>query len=151
MNNQNNENLNFKEAKKHNKQLLKKYANDEITSEELDERRIDLYDLVSNKLTSDEGLDKKYFLLFHLDNKNGVRNSMPEWRDFTFPNADGKDIYYYGAADQWGKNDNYHIKKLLKYLGKADRVTWWDIRYHVQESWVELETYKKWRKTKEVA
>jgi len=54
--------MNFKEAKKHNKKLWDLYLKDEITKEEEEEGQIDLADLVSNQLESDEGLDKFYYL-----------------------------------------------------------------------------------------
>ncbi len=151
MNNQNNENLNFKEAKKHNKQLLKKYRNDEITSEELDERRIDLLDLVENKLETDDGLDKFHFILFHILNKNGARNLLPNWKEFDFINDKGEKITWYGSMLVYSSLDNYHSNKLSEYLGKADRVTWRNIRSTVNGIREDAEKWQERRKTKEVA
>ena len=144
--------MNFKEAKKHNKKLWKMYLNDEITREEEEEGQIDLADLVSNKLESDEGLDKFYFILFHLTNSNGARAMLPDWEEFKFTNKEGQKRYWQGASLLYSRLDNYHSRKLSEYLGKSNRVTWWAIRYEIagiKEAVKEFQQWKEEAKEKE--
>tara|TARA_R100001460_G_scaffold61307_1_gene101376 strand:+ start:235 stop:669 length:435 start_codon:yes stop_codon:yes gene_type:complete len=141
--------MNFKEAKKHNKKLWDLYLKDEITKEEEEEGQIDLADLVSNQLESDEGLDKFYFILFHLTNANGVRALLPDWQEFKFTDEEGQKKYWHGASLLYSRLDNYHSRKLSEYLGKSNRVTWWAIHYEVAGIKEDVKEYQKWKEEKE--
>tara|TARA_R100001510_G_C7454068_1_gene77581 strand:- start:48 stop:479 length:432 start_codon:yes stop_codon:yes gene_type:complete len=143
--------MNFKEAKKHNRKLRNKYLNNEISYEEKEKQEIDLYDLVQNDLDSDEGLEKFFYMLFHLNNPKGARAMLPVSKDFTFTNHKGEKKYYWGTECLYSQHQNYHARELSRYLGKWKSVTWRDIKFHVNGIKKDFEAYKEWREEKEVA
>ena len=136
--------MNFKEAKKHNKKLWQMYINDEITREESEKREIDMLDLVKNKLTTDDGLDKFNFIYFHLTNSNGARNLLPDWEDFKFTNEEGEERLWHGASLIYSKMDNYHSRQLSEYLGKSSRVTWWSVKRCIEGIREDVQDYQEW-------
>ena len=141
--------MNFKEAKKHNRKLWKMYINDEITFEERKAQEVDLVDLVTNKLETNEGLDKFFYILFHLRNPNGARALLPDFEDFKFVNDEGEKRYWAGACVLYSKLDNYHSKKLSEYLGKYKKVNWWSLTYEVAGIKEDAKKYQEWKEEKE--
>ena len=141
--------MNYKQAKKHNKELSRKYANDEITWDEKEDCQVDLVDLVINKLESDENLNKFHFILFHIRNKNGAREMLPKLEDFCFTDEDGNKKYWHGTSIIYSQLDNFHSRKLSEYFAKHNLVKWRDIKYTVQSIKEDVEEYKKWKKQKE--
>ena len=95
-----------------------------------DDLTFDLYDWVSNKAKSDEGMNKNHKLLFHCSNPNGVVEQLPEFSDFY--SQDGKTFNQ--IAFVWSKHENYQSKKIRKAYISSKRPTMQMIDIHISSA-----------------
>ena len=129
----------YKEALSSNRKLRNKESRGEISLESYWEERIDIYDFVSNVVTTDQELPARLKAVFHWQNENGLMNQLPETEDFT---KDGK---FFQAYFMYSRHYNYHAKE-LKACALKSQPSRWDVDYHTKELANDLEKYKEWKK-----
>ena len=95
------ENFNYKQAKSFNRKLRKSWIEDKIETEEYRAKEINIANLVSDVLETDENLPVRLKALFHLRNPNGVA---------AFLSDEDK----YGYAPTY---EGYHYRQLIRLFG----------------------------------
>tara|TARA_R100000773_G_scaffold40838_1_gene37040 strand:+ start:526 stop:1053 length:528 start_codon:yes stop_codon:yes gene_type:complete len=161
--------MNYKQAKKHFKNEWQKTAT-EIDHLIYPKGSIDLDGLlkwVREDAKTDEGMPKRYALIFHIFNPNGVANQFPKseilsTEDFYFINEEGEERFATGLETLSNKFDNYHFKCIQKAFHTGGRdsknYSWWSFRYDlnairidIEEAWRSIARSKFPTKAREIA
>lgn len=158
--------MNYKQAKKHFKNEWQKTAT-EIDHLIYPKGSIDVNALrkwVSEDAKTDEGMPKKYALLFHVVNPNGLANQFPKsqilsTRDFYFINEEGEKRFATGHELQSNKFDNYYYEKISNaWVTEGRNFSWWNLEYaldgmrkDIERSWRTIADSKFPMKAKEIA
>jgi len=141
MNNLNN--LTFKQAKSLNRKHFKDLANDVAPATDY----INLRDLVSEHLKTDDDLPVKYKILFHLRNPHGLVNRLPRLADVT--ETRGGKTYTALLHMSNTRHRNRNTKKLEKWHYTSKSPTKIDLRICLESLQLDVKMYEKFKANKE--
>ena len=143
--------MDYKQAKKHFKNEWQKTATeiDHLIYPKGSIDRDGLHKWVSEDAKTDEGMPKRYALIFHVVNPNGVANQFPKseilsTEDFYFINEEGEERFATGLEMLSNKFDNYHYKCIQKaFYNGGKNYSWWSFRYDLNAIRIDIE--EAWR------